>query len=207
MKIGTRGNKWTERIVRRGFGVDRARCERHTNDVRARMGISNWLVEQALVSELARRSTLAAAFPLPEGRLWAVAAWLHDLRSVAHGHAMFSGCAAYLRDPRFFERPSWPADLIGIMSPVLAGRERVDTVAVLASVVAAATARTGVRRLRLQRRWVGGLLRAAAAVAWGKTEATLLSRIVERGLDECLGAGEPEAEKPRVVPFEGEAAA
>lgn len=178
--------------------------------MRARVGISNWLVEQALASELARRSSLAAAFPLPDRPLWTLAGWLGDLRSVAHGHALFSGCVAYLRDPRFFERATWPADLARIMSPISVERDEIAVAGALASVVAAATGRTRVRSLRGGGRWLSGLVRAGAAVAWGRAEAAVLTRVVERGMDEYQRERRDEVvepARPRVVPVAGEAAA
>src|SRR5262245_44841885 len=59
--------KWTARAFRL-FGVQQRACERNVNDVRARVGIPNWMVQRGLIEQRARRATFAIAMPFPRGK-------------------------------------------------------------------------------------------------------------------------------------------
>jgi hypothetical protein len=198
---------WFERTRRalRILGVRRRACERQVNEVRSRKGTPNWLVERGLVENRARRAALAVALPLPRGRLWTAVGWVRDLRSTMHDHAFFAACSAYARDPRFFDRPSWPHDLLHVMAPVRNGRDATAWAAWVGAMMLLAAGRSGTRRL--SRRWGHSALSGAAlslggAWLWGRIESQLASKPVMERLDEHLTRGASvRATRRRVLEF------
>jgi hypothetical protein len=180
---------WTTNALCRVLRVERSDCEEHVNDMRSKVGISTWRIERALRDELARRTTMAVALPVPRGLLWSTLAWLYDAYGAGVAHAYFSACAAHARDPYFFDRKSWPYDLLRVMSPAKNGTPLSSMAALGAALAAAATMRAGVRsatRLVPGGVWSKTLLRGGAAALWGHVEASAAAETVARGVEAHL---------------------
>jgi len=169
------------------------------------VGVPNWVVQRGLVVQRARRAAVATAMPLPRGPFWGALGWMRDLKNELHEHAFFSACVAYVRDPRFFDRPSWPSDLLRIMAPIHFEDERRSLMALSAGAVAMASARTGVRHLA--RRWTVSwfptlALSLGGATLWGKIEAQLASGPVVDGVEQYLARGAPrDREGAQIIHF------
>ena len=183
--------KWTGRALRL-LGVEPRACEQNVNELRARVGIPNWVVQRGLIAQRARRAAVSTAMPLPRGLVWGAVGWMRDLKNELREHAFFSACVAYVRDPRFFDRPSWPSDLLRIMAPLPSDDDTRALVALSAGAMAIASARTGVRHFA--RRWTESwfptlALSLGGAALWGKIEANLASGPVVDGVEKYLARG------------------
>lgn len=202
MTMQTLSRPWPPRLVR-FLGVERSACQKRVNDLRAQVGISPAEVERALVQNRALRTALATGLPLPGGPVWTAIGFIRDVQRVATEHAMSSACVAYLRDPEFFDRPGWPGELVTAMTPLPHDDDRLANASLVAGILAAATARTQVRRLVRGRRGVLGALamRAGAAMAWGHIEARLGTHPAGRHANDKMRRGETphDAFRPRVA--------
>lgn len=202
--------KWTGRALRL-LGVEPRACEQNVNELRARVGVPNWVVQRGLIAQRARRAAVSTAMPLPRGVVWGALGWMRDLKNELHEHAFFSACVAYVRDPRFFDRPSWPSDLLHIMAPLPSDDDKHALVALSAGAAAMASARTGIRHFA--RRWTVSwfptlALSLGGATLWGKIEAKLASAPVVDGVEKYLARATPrQREGAQIIHFTAPTAA
>jgi hypothetical protein len=180
---------FTTNALCRWLHVEEHACTERVDALRARVGISHWRIERALHDDLARRTAISMAFPTPRGKLWAAAVWLYDFHDAANAHAGFSACVAQSRDPHFFDRPSWPADLVRLMSPAPGTAPFTALVTWTLAMAGAASARAAVRQATrggLGAWWSSALYRGGAAALWGRVEAAVATKGIARGVEAHL---------------------